>query len=144
MAQGVAGDGVIARVGTRKLAKGLGRLGVPIVNLRSAILDVNYPRVGSDNVAVAHLGAEHLLDLGLKNFAFCNTPRGFHLGHDARADAFAEAVGRPSAAATRTPPSASPGGIHGRRSSGTCRGGYAHCPSRSASWRATTRRGSRC
>ena len=92
--KGWRGHGVIARVGTRKLAKGLGRLGVPIVNLRSAILDVNYPRVGSDNVAVAQLGAEHLLDLGLKNFAFCNTPRGFHLGHDARADAFAEAVGR--------------------------------------------------
>jgi LacI family transcriptional regulator len=92
--KGWRGHGVIARVGTRKLAKGLGRLGVPIVNLRSAILDVSYPRVGSDNVAVAHLGAEHLLDLGLKHFAFCNTPRGFHLGHDARADAFAEVVGR--------------------------------------------------
>jgi LacI family transcriptional regulator len=90
--KGWRGDGVIARVGTRKLAKGLGRLGVPIVNLRSAILDVDYPRVGSDNAAVARLGAEHLLDLGLKNFAFCNTPRGFHLGHDARADAFAAAV----------------------------------------------------
>src|SRR3954471_6052438 len=92
--KGWRGHGVIARVGTRKLAKGLGRLGVPIINLRSAILDVDYPRIGSDNVAVAHLGAEHLLDLGLKNFAFCNTPRGFHLGHDARAEAFAAMVGR--------------------------------------------------
>jgi LacI family transcriptional regulator len=90
--RGWRGHGVIARVGTRRLANGLRRLGVPVVNLRSAILDVNYPRVGPDNAAVAKLAAEHLMDLGLKNFAFCNTPRGFHLGHDERAGAFARAV----------------------------------------------------
>jgi LacI family transcriptional regulator len=92
--KGWQGHGVIARVGTRRLANGLRRLGVPVVNLRSAILDVKYPRVGSDNAAVANLAAEHLMDLGLKNFAFCNTPRGFHLGHDERADAFAGSIGR--------------------------------------------------
>jgi LacI family transcriptional regulator len=92
--KGWRGHGVIARVGTRRLARGLGRLGVPVVNLRSAILDVSYPRVGSDNAAVARLAAEHLMDLGLKNFAFCNTPRGFHLGHDERADAFARETER--------------------------------------------------
>jgi LacI family transcriptional regulator len=86
------GDGIIARVGTRRLANGLARLGVPIVNLRSAILDLPLPRVGPDNTAVAQLAAEHLLALGLTDFAFCNTPRGFHLGHDARADAFVAAV----------------------------------------------------
>src|SRR5687768_16908522 len=62
--KGWRGHGVIARVGTRRLANGLRRLRVPVVNLRSAILDVKYPRVGSVNVAVAQLAAEHLLDLG--------------------------------------------------------------------------------
>jgi len=86
------GDGIMARVGTRRLVKMLARLGVPIVNLRGAIPDVALPRVGLDNPAIASLAARHLLEVGLTKFATFSTPKGVHLGHDERQAAFCRII----------------------------------------------------
>ena len=103
------GDGVLARVGTRQLARRLTGLGVPVVNLRSAILDVPIPRVGLDNDAIAELAARHLLDLGLTNFGVVSTPAGFHLGHDERTDAFCRLIEQAGRQCVSYPASAVPG-----------------------------------
>lgn len=65
------GDGVIARVGFTDLAKSLKLLKLPVVNVSGITLPrVNFPRVISDQIAAANLGAEHLLARGFRNFAY--------------------------------------------------------------------------
>ena len=67
-------DGIIARITTPRLARQLGRLGVPLVDL----CDREYKRVDHrvlvDHEAVVRLAIGHLQECGLRNFAYS----GFH------------------------------------------------------------------
>ena len=67
-------DGIIARITTPRLARQLGRLGVPLVDL----CDREYKRVDHrvlvDHEAVVRLGIDHLRECGFRNFAYS----GFH------------------------------------------------------------------
>ena len=66
-----SGDGVIARVGSRKMADALDRLDVPIVNVSGIKLkDRAYPTVTSDYPAIAEAAASHFIDRGFRNFAY--------------------------------------------------------------------------
>jgi LacI family transcriptional regulator len=64
-------DGIIARVSTPGIAEILGRTGVPVVDLSGSLPGAGFPRIRSDEDAVGRMAAEHLLERGFKNFAFC-------------------------------------------------------------------------
>jgi len=64
-------DGVIARVSTPTIAAALIRCGAPVVDLNGKLPDSPFPQIRSDEETVGRLAAEHLLERGFKNFAFC-------------------------------------------------------------------------
>lgn len=69
--RGWRGDGVIARVSTRSMARELSGLGVPVVNVSAIEFPgVTFPQVTSDLAASAGIAADHLLDRGFRSFAY--------------------------------------------------------------------------
>jgi LacI family transcriptional regulator len=65
------GDGIIARIENRDIAKAVLRTGLPIVDVSSARLIPNIPWVETDDEAIARAAARHLLDRGFRQLAFC-------------------------------------------------------------------------
>lgn len=65
------GEGVIARLKTPAMARAVAGLRVPVVDLYGSLPGLNFPTVRSDEGAVGRLAAEHLLERGLRQFAFC-------------------------------------------------------------------------
>ncbi len=65
------GDGIIARIASPRLARQIGRLHVPTVDLLGLHQIKDIPAIITDHRAVARLAADHLLDRGLVHFAFC-------------------------------------------------------------------------
>ena len=64
-------DGIIARVTSPDMAGVLRRTGVPVVDLSGSLPEARFPRIRSDEEMVGRMAAEHLLERGFKNFAFC-------------------------------------------------------------------------
>ncbi|MBI2513239.1 MAG: DNA-binding transcriptional regulator [Opitutae bacterium] len=65
-------DGVICGPTTLALARRCRRLRIPLVDLRDhPEIFANIPKVRPDNIAIGHLGAEHLLEKGHAHFGFC-------------------------------------------------------------------------
>jgi LacI family transcriptional regulator len=64
-------DGIVARISTPAMAEVIRRTGVPVVDLSGNLPGFRFPRIRSDEQAVGRLAAEHLLERGFKNFAFC-------------------------------------------------------------------------
>ena len=70
-----AGDGVIARISTQRMADALKTLYVPVVNVSAIPLqDCNYPTVTNDYPATGTLAAGHFIDRGFKHFAYVGGP----------------------------------------------------------------------
>jgi LacI family transcriptional regulator len=67
--------GVIAFVFTYALRNALVRLRKPLVNVGGVLPSLDVPRVGVDNVGGGRLAAEHLLERGLRHFAFLGHAR---------------------------------------------------------------------
>jgi LacI family transcriptional regulator len=86
------GDGILVRINNRQMADAILRTGIPAVDLRGALPTPGIPFIGVDNIPVARLGFEHLHNCGLRNFAFCGTPRGENPNQDLRCDYFVEVV----------------------------------------------------
>ena len=86
------GDGILCRINSRGMADAVLATGIPVVDLRGAISGIPLPFVGIDNRPIARLGYEHLQQCGLKNFAFCGSPRGENPPQDLRSDYFVELV----------------------------------------------------
>jgi LacI family transcriptional regulator len=86
------GDGILARIHTRKVADFLVNLDVPVVNLRTQGFEVPVPSVELDHRLVGRVAADHLLAKGLRSLGFAGRRRGSHRGLDLRGDAFVEAV----------------------------------------------------
>jgi LacI family transcriptional regulator len=72
------GDGIVANFDDRRVASAVTQLGIPVVGVgggyghydeRSKI-----PYVRTDNRAIAQVAAEHLMGLGLRQFAVCGYP----------------------------------------------------------------------
>ncbi len=53
------------------------KLGLPTVDVYDEERDSGWPSIRNDNLAIGRLAAQHLLERGLKNFAFC----GLHGSH---------------------------------------------------------------
>jgi LacI family transcriptional regulator len=68
--KGWPGDGVIADVFSQKEARAARTLGIPVVNLSGALADARLPRVMNDQRAIGRLAAEHLLECGVRRFAY--------------------------------------------------------------------------
>ena len=64
-------DGVIARVQTPAIARAVGALGVPVVDLSGCLPDLPFPIIRSDETVVGRMAAEHLLARGFQRFAYC-------------------------------------------------------------------------
>lgn len=86
------GDGILARVDDRRMADAILATGIPAVDLRGAYSDLGIPFIGVDNFRVAEVAFEHLKSCGLRNFAFCGTPRGENRNQDWRCDVFVDLV----------------------------------------------------
>lgn len=69
------GDGVIARVETPERERVLRRLEVPVVNVSASGFGRCFPTIISDSASIAQLAAEHLLECGFREFAFCGDHR---------------------------------------------------------------------
>jgi len=70
-----AGDGIIARISTQRMAEALNALNVPVVNVSAIPLqDCNYPTVTNDYPATGTLAAGHFIDRGFRHFAYVGGP----------------------------------------------------------------------
>jgi LacI family transcriptional regulator len=89
--RGFRGRGLIANVCLEALAEAIRDAGVAAVNVAESLPGVELPQVISDNAAVGRLAAEHLLDRGLRNFAYFGL-EGYGFSR-VRGEAFSRAVG---------------------------------------------------
>lgn len=64
-------NGVISRHTSPMMVETCRELGIPLVDLNDIPPFLGVPKVRPDNVAIGHLGAEHLLERGFRHFAFC-------------------------------------------------------------------------
>jgi LacI family transcriptional regulator len=73
-----AGDGIVANFDDRRIANAVVNLGIPVVGVGGGYGYYNestgIPYVRTDNEGIARMGAEHLISLGLGQFAFCSHP----------------------------------------------------------------------
>ena len=56
------GDGIIARIHSRRMAQELAATGIPVVDVLGLVPNLRFPLVHVDNSAIGHMAAEHLLD----------------------------------------------------------------------------------
>lgn len=88
---GWTGDGVIARVSSRKMAGQLRALGCPVVNVSGIeISGVAWPRVTNDVDVGGELAGRYFLDRGFHHFAYCGWTQFAHVRRHHRA--FAKVV----------------------------------------------------
>jgi LacI family transcriptional regulator len=83
-------DGILCRSTNRRLAQMLLRRRIPTVDLNDIYDNLGLPRIWSDHRAIGRLGAQHLLERGLRHFAFCGFTR--ETWSDLRRDGFTETV----------------------------------------------------
>ncbi len=82
--------GVISRHTSPGLVHGCAELRLPLVDLNDTPPFPGVPKIRPDNVAMGHLGAEHLLERGFRHFGFCGfADAGWS---NERRDGFVEAV----------------------------------------------------
>jgi LacI family transcriptional regulator len=65
------GDGIIARIENRQMARAIAKLKLPAVDLRFLLPGLRLPSVRTDDEGIARLAAEHLMERGFRHFAFC-------------------------------------------------------------------------
>jgi LacI family transcriptional regulator len=64
-------DGVISLHTTPRFAGECQRLRIPLVDLNDHSALPGVHQIRPDNVAIGHMGAEHFIERGFRNFAFC-------------------------------------------------------------------------
>ncbi|MEO6002358.1 MAG: DNA-binding transcriptional regulator [Opitutus sp.] len=70
-----AGDGIIARVTSARMARALRATGLPVVDVAAALPQLEFPRVMTDSAAVTQLAMDHLQERGFRHFAYCGDNR---------------------------------------------------------------------
>ena len=65
------GDGIIARIEDRAMARALTRKAVPVVDIRGVWPVNGVAVVKTDHGEISRLAADHLLERGFKSFAYC-------------------------------------------------------------------------
>lgn len=69
------GHGIIARIENQSIAAALRNVPVPIVDVSAARLIPSLPWFETDDVAIAHIAADHLLERGFKHFGYAGDAR---------------------------------------------------------------------
>ncbi len=69
------GDGIIARIETKAIARAVARTGLPVVDVSAGRHRKSIPWVETDDGAIAKLAVEHLLERGFRQLAFCGERR---------------------------------------------------------------------
>lgn len=69
--EGWKGDGIIARIENRQIARALAGTKLPVVDVSAAQLVKGVPWVETDNQAIARLALEHLLERGFRHVGYC-------------------------------------------------------------------------
>ncbi|HEY6228782.1 MAG TPA: XylR family transcriptional regulator, partial [Verrucomicrobiae bacterium] len=69
------GHGIIARIENDAIASALRHVSLPIVDVSAARLIPALPWFETDDGAIAHLAADHLMERGFKHFAFAGDSR---------------------------------------------------------------------
>ena len=69
------GDGILARVENKQIARGLADLRVPVVDLSSHRYLPDVPVVTTDNAVIAKLAFQHFTERGFRRFAYCGVER---------------------------------------------------------------------
>ena len=75
MIDNLEGDGIIARIENRRIADAVMKLGLPVVDVSAARTVPELPFVETDDVIIAGLAADHLLERGFNHYAFCGDER---------------------------------------------------------------------
>lgn len=73
--RGWDGNGVIARVENGRIARALRATRLPVIDVSAALPRLVFPRVATDARVAAQLAATHLIERGLRHFAYCGDPR---------------------------------------------------------------------
>lgn len=68
---GWQGDGIIARIENRRIARAVAERKLPTVDLSAANLLAGVPWAETDDAAIATLAFEHLLERGFRHVGFC-------------------------------------------------------------------------
>jgi LacI family transcriptional regulator len=69
------GDGIIARIETKAIARAVSRTGLPVVDVSAGRHIRSVPWVETDDAEIARLAVEHLLERGFRHLAFCGESR---------------------------------------------------------------------
>lgn len=69
------GDGVIARIENRAIARAIKATGLPVVDVSAARLIPTAPWVETDDRAIARCALDHLAERGFEHFAYCGDRR---------------------------------------------------------------------
>lgn len=86
------GDGILARIDTRRMAQAVLRTRLPTVDLRNTVAGLKFPGVGPNNRAVAMIAFRQFLESGLRHFAFCGDAVGVNRYLDVRCHYFRQMV----------------------------------------------------
>src|SRR4051812_15035475 len=86
------GDGILARINDRRMARAVLAAKVPVVDLRNALPDLEVPTVAISNSAVVRLAVDHFRERGFRHFAFFGTPRHENRNQDERSERFKQLV----------------------------------------------------
>ena len=65
------GDGVIARIENKRMARALAQMKIPVVDILGVHAIAGVPVVKTDHAEIARLAAQHLVERGFRSFAFC-------------------------------------------------------------------------
>lgn len=82
------GDGILARVASRRVASVLMKKNLPLIDLRGGTRELGVPAFGPDNRQVSKLAYKHLASCGLEHFGFVAELSGKHYYDDERCAAF--------------------------------------------------------
>lgn len=86
------GDGILARIEDRPMARALLARKLPLIDLRSRVTGLDLPPFGLDNRPVAEMAFEHLRERGFRHYGFFGVPSGEHVLMDRRREYFQAAV----------------------------------------------------
>ena len=86
------GDGILVRIDDQRMAAAVLATGVPALDLRGRLPGLPLPFIGGDNEAITKMAFDHLLERGLRRFAFCGVPAGQMKALDLRRERFVERV----------------------------------------------------
>lgn len=86
------GDGILARIANEQMARALLATRLPLIDLRGGGRKFGLSTCGCDNDQICRAALEHLLERGLRQFAFVGEPIGYHVYDDQRRKSFVQQV----------------------------------------------------